>query len=148
MKNYALVITSSLLSAVLAIFLYRTVEEPQRCSSKTVPVSYTEYDNLTSFASKPDYSAMSSSTSGPVDFKKAAAVVTPAVVNIKASQKSDYFWGGGSYAASSGSGVIISADGFIVTNKHVIEDGDNIDVTLFDKRDYKAEIIGIDPVPI
>ncbi|MEZ5058767.1 MAG: trypsin-like peptidase domain-containing protein [Saprospiraceae bacterium] len=146
MKNYALVITSSLLSAVLAIFLYRTVEEPQKVLIKeAVPVSYTEYDNLTSFASKPDYSAMSSSTSGPVDFKKAAAVVTPAVVNIKASQKSDYFWGGGSYAASSGSGVIISADGFIVTNKHVIEDGDNIDVTLFDKRDYKAEIIGIDP---
>ncbi|MEM6628298.1 MAG: Do family serine endopeptidase [Bacteroidota bacterium] len=45
----------------------------------------------------------------------------------------------------SGSGVIISADGYIVTNNHVIKDAQDIEVALLDKRVYKAEIIGTDP---
>jgi serine protease Do len=46
---------------------------------------------------------------------------------------------------SSGSGVIISADGYIVTNNHVIENADKVEVTLDDNRMYTAEVIGIDP---
>src|SRR5688572_779889 len=45
----------------------------------------------------------------------------------------------------SGSGVIISDDGYIVTNNHVIAGSDKIEVTLNDKRTYEAEIIGTDP---
>jgi len=45
----------------------------------------------------------------------------------------------------SGSGVIISADGFIITNNHVIADADDIEVTLNDNRNYKARLIGADP---
>ena len=44
-----------------------------------------------------------------------------------------------------GSGVIISDDGYIVTNNHVVQDGDNIQVTLNDKRVYNATIVGTDP---
>ena len=46
---------------------------------------------------------------------------------------------------ASGSGVIISDDGYIVTNNHVVADADNIQVTLNDKRTYEATIIGTDP---
>ncbi len=46
---------------------------------------------------------------------------------------------------SSGSGVVISADGYIVTNNHVIDDADKIEVTLDDNRLYDAEVIGTDP---
>lgn len=46
---------------------------------------------------------------------------------------------------SSGSGVIISKDGYIVTNYHVIEEAEEIQVTLNDKRAYTAELIGADP---
>lgn len=46
---------------------------------------------------------------------------------------------------SSGSGVIISADGYIVTNNHVIENADEVEVTLDDNRMYTAEVIGVDP---
>lgn len=46
---------------------------------------------------------------------------------------------------SSGSGVIISADGYIVTNNHVIENADKVEVTLDDNRMYTAEVIGVDP---
>ena len=45
-----------------------------------------------------------------------------------------------------GSGVIVDArNGYIITNNHVVEDMDNIKVKLFDKREYKAEIMGTDP---
>ncbi len=44
-----------------------------------------------------------------------------------------------------GSGVIISEDGYIVTNNHVVQDGENIEITLNDKRIYKGTIIGTDP---
>jgi len=45
---------------------------------------------------------------------------------------------------SLGSGVIVSADGYIITNNHVIEQADEIRVTLFDKRSFKAKMIGAD----
>lgn len=48
-------------------------------------------------------------------------------------------------SVSSGSGVIISDDGYIVTNNHVIDEADEIEVTLFDKRTFTAELIGTDP---
>lgn len=44
-----------------------------------------------------------------------------------------------------GSGVIVSEDGYIITNNHVIENGDDIQVLLSDKRTYTAEVIGTDP---
>ncbi len=46
---------------------------------------------------------------------------------------------------ASGSGVIISADGYIVTNNHVVENADDLEVFLSDKRSYKAKVIGTDP---
>ncbi len=46
---------------------------------------------------------------------------------------------------SSGSGVIISDDGYIVTNNHVIDGADELEITLHDNRTFVAEIIGVDP---
>lgn len=46
---------------------------------------------------------------------------------------------------SLGSGVIVSEDGYIVTNYHVVEQSDDIKVILFDKRSFRAKIIGADP---
>ena len=45
----------------------------------------------------------------------------------------------------SGSGVIVSDQGHIMTNNHVIADADDIEVTLYDNRTYKATVIGTDP---
>ena len=76
---------------------------------------------------------------GAVDFVLASKMVTPAVVHIKIR-----FNGSAGYGAS-GSGVIISADGFIATNNHVVENASAIDVILFDKRAFSAKLIGRDP---
>jgi len=45
---------------------------------------------------------------------------------------------------SLGSGVIVSTDGYLITNNHVVEQADEIRVTLFDKRSFKAKLIGAD----
>lgn len=101
------------------------------------------------------------------DFTVAAENSVHAVVHIKAtvakkmitSQSSDpffdFFFGdrGGFQRqmpvqpqVGFGSGVIISSDGYIVTNNHVVDNSDELDVTLNDNRTFKAKLIGTDPV--
>jgi len=65
---------------------------------------------------------------------------------------SEFFYGPGAggrefkqFGEGSGSGVIISEDGYIVTNNHVIEDATEIEVTLNDNSKYTAKIVGTDP---
>lgn len=86
-------------------------------------------------------------SSAPTNFISAAEAITPSVVNIKALTNggADNFWNDGIVGASTGSGVIISSDGYIVTNNHVVTDATDIQVTLDDKREYTARLIGADP---
>jgi Do/DeqQ family serine protease len=97
------------------------------------------------------------------DFTIAAEKTVNAVVHVKTSyamqnnhQPSmyDFFFGqpfGGSpYGqmmpqTASGSGVIISVDGYIVTNNHVVENAENIEIVLNDNRTFEAKLIGRDP---
>jgi serine protease Do len=46
---------------------------------------------------------------------------------------------------SLGSGVIVSDDGYVLTNNHVVENADEIRIALFDKREFEASIVGTDP---
>ena len=92
------------------------------------------------------------------DFEMAAAISVHAVVHIKSEfhNKSgvydDFFdlFNFGRPVPNSpiqalGSGVIVTSDGYIVTNNHVVQDAEKIMVTLNDKRVFKASIIGTDP---
>jgi len=99
-----------------------------------------------------------------IDFTKAAEMSVNAVVHIKsvanASDRSnsreyfdpfEFFFGDGSSRnyrrqprVGFGSGVIISSDGYIVTNNHVIEGANEISVTTNDDKEYKAKLIGRD----
>jgi serine protease Do len=94
----------------------------------------------------------------PLDFTGTAEKVTAAVVHIRAkaegsstAQRTDdpleFFFGPRQQgpSMSSGSGVIISKDGYIVTNNHVVQNADELEVTLFNNRHYRAEVIGTDP---
>ena len=94
----------------------------------------------------------------PVDFTQAAERSVEAVVHVKTKyyrqQYVDpfyhFFFGRPQQsqqpsAMASGSGVILSNDGYIVTNNHVIEDANEIEVVLNDKRTFTAKLIGTDP---
>ncbi|MCB0558507.1 MAG: trypsin-like peptidase domain-containing protein [Lewinellaceae bacterium] len=74
----------------------------------------------------------------PADFVATSKLVTDAVVNINTLSASGY-------RISSGSGVIISSDGYIITNHHVAEDGSTYEITLYNKRKLEAELMGSDP---
>ena len=103
---------------------------------------------------------------GFFDFKEAALISTPAVVHIAAKEgqktatergrQNDpfrFFFGDdfmspfGDYGPrqGTGSGVIYREDGYIVTNNHVVEFADDIEVTLHDNRKFKATVVGTYP---
>ena len=67
-----------------------------------------------------------------------------ATVGITTSIKSTNFFGYQTEAAAAGSGFIITADGYIVTNYHVIEDSDSIKVTTYAGDTYDAALVGYD----
>lgn len=102
----------------------------------------------------------------PIDLTGAAENSLHAVVHIKSTQLGktqtvqqmpdlfDFFFGDGMGRQQQvrtqprvgfGSGVIISEDGYIVTNNHVIDGADEIDVKLNDNREFKGKLIGTDP---
>lgn len=96
------------------------------------------------------------------DFVQSASLARPAVVHIRArfdskstQPNSDFFSNPFRdffddemfevpEGMATGSGVLISDDGYIATNNHVIADASNVEVTLFDNQTFKAEVIGTD----
>jgi serine protease Do len=85
---------------------------------------------------------------------------TPSVVNISLTKLSKvrgqmpfpFFFGPGQGPDSRerreqgmGSGVIVSSDGYVLTNNHVVSEAQEIKVTLFDKREFDADVVGTDP---
>ena len=162
-KQLLLIVAVSALSAVGSVWVYESLSGPKKAIAQStdnkLPVNYAGfYENGTGGAAD------------PIDFTKAASAAVPAVVHIKtkiAAKKLsndlprsrrnsmedmfDQFFNFGPQIQpeqrASGSGVIISDDGYIVTNNHVVSDGgqgvaDEITVTLHNKNVYKAKIIG------
>jgi serine protease Do len=103
---------------------------------------------------------------GSIDLSNAAAIASPTVVYIEAAESKEnaqrraqeeysndpfaqFFGGGFSFRQpqkkGTGSGVIISGDGYIVTNNHVVDFADNVNVTLSDNRKFTASVVGTDP---
>ena len=142
----------ALLGASIALFAYtRFVVRPTMAVSKDS--SQVEVQNAKA------YLTSLQTQEGQIDFTFAAEQTVHAVVHVhtKTTMGSssdnpimDWFYGdrGSSkpqIANGYGSGVIISADGYIVTNNHVVENAESVDVTLNDKRTFTAKVIGRDP---
>lgn len=128
-------------------FIVKPTENIQQTGiEQTVPARFT---SSTSSTLPPE---------GSVDFTSAASQSVNTVVHIQTTSKSQpasfrdpiqqFFFGNPGSSrpvVGTGSGVIISNDGYIVTNNHVVEGSDKVEVTLNDKFSYTADIIGTDP---
>ena len=152
MKSNFKVLSISLICSILTFFIFNNLIKNKEFDYK---VSY-EGDYI------PQYSlnALSnqrniSPTSSLPDLTFAASKSIDAVVHVKNTsivEESDrwslqFFYGDDSKKkVGTGSGVIISPDGYIITNYHVIENSTEVIVTTNDNKEYEAEIIGYDEV--
>ncbi len=159
MNNTLKTISIAVVSSLITLGGYKLTEESKTVVVEKVTAGY--------MASNEPVAKAASHTRNAVDyvpsFENIAEKVTPAVVHIRSTVTSrtsrnspmpqylqDIFGIPGPNTQprqqeSSGSGVIISADGYIVTNNHVVDQADEIEVILNDKRTFKATVIGTDP---
>lgn len=159
MKKFGLTLLTAFIGGAMALGAYKIVENKYAAN-----MSFEDKQKVY-FASN-HISPVSSSvaSTGMPDFVQAAAEVTPAVVYIRTTYSSE-----GSddqqsqlqqmfgqmfgqrmpqqqgVQMASGSGVIISPDGYIVTNNHVVDKAVKIEVVTNDHQDFKAKVIGTDP---
>ncbi len=110
------------------------------------PATLTNYSGLTAAANAPDFVAAAEKSVNSVVHIK---TIVEQRNNLAYDPFQDWFFGGRqrqpNMMQGSGSGVVISQDGYIVTNNHVVNDATKIEVVLNDKRTYSAEVIGTDP---
>ena len=151
MKKTVSLLSIAILGGMLTLGGYKLfIEKPQVVIERTVEPSAqivkTNYTNTNL-----------SATNSPTNFTDAAEKTIHSVVHVKntaiktqSDPWAELFYGRGSGTrkyeqVGTGSGVIISEDGYIVTNNHVIDGASDLEVTLNNQKKYKAELIGADP---
>lgn len=146
MKRFSNLFLVSLLSGAVTLGSYKLLFDDNGFFSKN--------NSITTLAPN-SYGRSVGLSAEAVDFTEAADKTIHTVVHVKnVSRKSvsnpilEYFYG---YRGDqlqeqvgTGSGVIISEDGYIVTNNHVIKDASEIEITLNNKKSYPAKLIGTD----
>lgn len=153
-----------LLGSLAGAFLYANFFGPtyQPPSQDEFSASFSRYAPAVKTFPATPHQAPDNFTTVPSDFIAAADKSRPAVVHIRSRYGAQNEGKGGDFfsnpfrdffdedgidvprGVASGSGVIISEDGYIATNNHVIEDAEQIEVTLFDNQTFKAKVIGTD----
>lgn len=142
-------------------YVYLRPEPVSATFSRFDPVDEPTPSNVATPAQPKSLVDEGTSTEFP-DFVGPSNIARPAVVHIKSrfdarkdGRSSDFFSNPfrdffdddmieAPQSLASGSGVLISPDGYIATNNHVIEDAASVEVTLFDNRTFEAKIIGTD----
>ncbi|MDG1870334.1 trypsin-like peptidase domain-containing protein [Flavobacterium frigidarium] len=147
MKQFSKLFLVSLLSGAVTLGAYKLLfDDNGYFANRQGPLTT---------ASSDSYTKRVGLSSELLDFTEAAENTVHTVVHVKnVSYKTisnpmlEYFYGykGGQSQeqVGTGSGVIISADGYIVTNNHVVKDASEIEITLNNKKSYKAKLIGTD----
>ena len=150
MKLYIKILSVSTLCSILTLLLYSSVSKNDKLDYQTKFIS----DSVSAFSVN-NTTQKNLGTSSLPDLTYAAGKTIDAVVHVKNTsivEESDswalqFFYGDDSKKkVGTGSGVIISPDGYIITNYHVIENSSEVIVTTNNNKEYEAEIIGFDEV--
>ncbi len=140
MKTWMIIIISAITGSLVSVVMMLTFSKHEHPEALEGPLAAAYTEEL--FSGRIQQMFYSSA---PNDFITASKVSTPGVVSILAQVGTGNLWERQRFAHSTGSGVVISPDGFIVTNHHVIDKSSSIKVTLNNKREYDARLIGSDP---
>ncbi|MCB0495413.1 MAG: trypsin-like peptidase domain-containing protein [Cyclobacteriaceae bacterium] len=143
-KNLILLFVAAVIGGLVAISGSKLLNSSNDSSYKSIQERQKE---LGVKAVKANYS---SSIPKELDFTEVSDKAINAVVHIRSSYDSrvtsnGFFQYQQGPSQASGSGVIVSDDGYIVTNNHVVEDASEVQVILNDNRSYEAKVIGTDP---
>ncbi len=152
-------IAIAVLSAFIAVIVYSNYFHEEISNISDAEIQKQKALDLVVDSNEVNYSQIPITTRGGVfDFTEAAERSIRAVVHVTSKynlESEDYYknpiynWLFGEpyrqQSVSFGSRVIISEDGYIVTNYHVVEKSDEIQVVLNDKRTFTAELVGTDP---
>ena len=150
MKLYIKILSVSTLCSILTLLVYSNISKDDKIDYQTKFIS-----NPVSAYSVNSNTQKNFGTSSLPDLTFAASKTIDAVVHVKNTsivEESDswalqFFYGDDSKKkVGTGSGVIISPDGYIITNYHVIENSSEVIVTTNNNKEYEAEIIGFDEV--
>ncbi|MEC8247997.1 MAG: trypsin-like peptidase domain-containing protein [Bacteroidota bacterium] len=146
MKKFVRFFLASVMGGAMTLLAYTQWQQPKKQIQNNL-------DIITPTLLPVDYSSRLSGGNN-ADFTAAAEKTLHAVVHVKNTTISqgytsfeDLFFGRsrGRTQVGTGSGVIISSDGYIVTNNHVIQGAQSIEVTTNNNKTYDAELIGSDP---
>jgi len=140
LKTYVLILLTSLIGSLLGFAIYDQLSSQSRTNQ--AENNFARSVNLESPYYDDSFERLFRSTS-PNDFTQSAESSIDAIVSISGFNKSKSK-SNRNISNSSGSGVFISPKGHIVTNYHVIESKEDIQITLNDKRVFNAEVIGFD----
>jgi len=147
MKKIASMVIASILGGTLALGGYMLLVDNGHIEERIDRLSQPKFTQT-------NYIPTSSYAAETTDFTQAAEETINAVVHVKNMAVSstnpllEFFYGegaGGSGKATvgTGSGVIVSPDGHIITNNHVIKGAKELEITLNNRKSYKAEVIGV-----
>lgn len=143
-KKYIAVVLLSFLASIMGMFTYYHLFNPiQKIYIEQEQKAIKAAENEIIFS---DRLISRYRSSAPSSFIEAADLSRDAVVFIRSIKSFNSDPGQKNhYSASTGSGVVITEDGYIVTNNHVIEEATEVEVMLNNHKEFKANIIGRDP---
>ncbi len=131
-RSLLLMMLIAFLSALLGVAAGRWITLSDLSSASQYDEAYQNL-SLRTFAS-----------SAPTDFIAASNRVIPAVASVRAYHPGSLLSGFENGSSTSGSAVVISSNGYIATNNHVVDGARRIRVTLPDRREFNARVIGVD----
>jgi serine protease Do len=147
MKNWLSMVAAAMLGGIITVGGVTLVQQQQtKPESENTNSKYVNYENGPG-GTVPDFTSAAESAVDAVVHIKTTESEEKAMQEQQQMQSQNPFFGmfdmgGMQPKAGTGSGVIISKDGYIVTNNHVIEFGDEFEVTLNDNRQFKAKLVG------